>query len=161
RFCDAALNGSLSARVNIKKVSLAVGDSSKYLYRHKGYYTDWIKKNTYCYSLTVPLSTPSDEVDDIIRKDMSHWLEIALGITMRKERKLIPCLILTRQNRTDSLWTVTDTSRQISAETTPSIFKIENGSFSNLQWELNENCPGLPWVVDETGINRRSKAWIS
>ncbi len=64
---------------------LNVKDTSLYLPGNREYYSEWLKKNTYCYSLRLPSGLSSAEVQNVVKRDLLHWLNL-LGIRVEKEK---------------------------------------------------------------------------
>ena len=66
-----------------KDFILHVKDPSRYFKPEDIFYEDWSAKNTYCYSLSVPLSIAESAIPAIIMADLTRWLHI-LGIKAEK-----------------------------------------------------------------------------
>lgn len=150
QLCDGSLNGQGTGYIDPKKLILQVKDPGRYVAFNE-YQAIWRQQNTYCYSITLPLSLPEEETRKIIRNDLTHWLQVK-GITVKKEVRTMPCLVLVRTKKDDGLlqskggdpvYTLTDPG---------SVKRLTNTLFSALIFHLNEETPGIPWVVDETGI---------
>lgn len=143
------LDNPISARP--KDFILEVKDKSRYVWDEKEYFTEWAKKNTYCYSLTVPLSLTKKEAEQVMKNDLSRWLNI-MGISVKSERRLIKCLILVRATSDEKL------IRSKKVEPNTGIKEIDKGKYlyqstiSDLVENINETTPSIPRVIVETGI---------
>lgn len=71
-YCRLALDNKLVGERS--EFDLEVGDSSRYLYDKKGYYREWAKENTYCYTVMMPLNFTEEEKRAFLEADLKRWL---------------------------------------------------------------------------------------
>jgi thiol-disulfide isomerase/thioredoxin len=152
QLCDGSLNGSGTGYINPKHLILEVNDVTRYIRdENNQYYAEWAKKNTYSYSITLPLGLSNEETREIIKTDLAHWLRV-LGISVRKEKRMIKCLSLVRINKDDGLLKSKGGEYEYGLNETGSLKKLNNAGFANFVWQLNQETHDIPWVFDETGI---------
>lgn len=85
-LCRLAASNPVSKRENF---IFDVKDESKFKWNKSGYYSDWASSNTYCYSLSLPLTISEKEAKDFARDDIRRWLFI-LGVGLEQnETKFI------------------------------------------------------------------------
>ncbi|MBZ4190567.1 TlpA family protein disulfide reductase [Niabella beijingensis] len=65
-----------------------VTDIDRYKWSGKGLRSDWVRANTYCYSLVLPGSLTGDQLQNAVRTDVKRWLN-ALGITIVSSKQLV------------------------------------------------------------------------
>lgn len=160
QLCDGSLNGSGTGYINVKHLVLEVKDPTRYIRNENiQYYAEWARKHTYSYSITLPLGLSKEETREVIKTDLTHWLRV-LGISIRKEKRMINCLSLVRINKDDKLLKSKGGEYEYGLNETGGLKKLINAGFSNLVWHLNQETPGIPWVFDETGISRDFKVDI-
>lgn len=150
QFCDGSLNGSGTGYISPKRLILEVPDEQKY-FRKDQYRADWEKKNTFTYSVSLPLHLPQAQMASFIKEDLTRWLKLR-GIIVKKENRLVSCLVLKRIQTDDRLLTSKGGGTYDGLDDTTAVKKLINSSFSNLLWHLNEGTPAIPWVIDESGI---------
>jgi thiol-disulfide isomerase/thioredoxin len=61
-------------------------DISMYQWNRKGYYSEWARSHTYCYSIQLPLDSAPADIQKIIEADLLRWLGI-LGIHITTGKK--------------------------------------------------------------------------
>lgn len=138
-----------------KVVTLEVKDPGRYI-RTDEYFATWEKKNTYCYSITLPLSIPAKEREILIAKDITHWLAV-LQIDVKFEKRIVNCLKLINLKKDASLFRSKGGIRENNFVEEVGIKRLKNESFSFLTEYFNYNVPGMPWVIDQTNIPKDSK----
>jgi thiol-disulfide isomerase/thioredoxin len=150
KLCELILNYPIYA--NPKKIIFEVKDTSRYLFDpDKDYKSDWKNKNTYCYSLTLPLGISQEKTADIIKSDLSRWLNILFDLTVKKESRKIKCLALIRINNDDKLITTKGGKSDNNLDNNDSVKSLTNYSFSALS-DFLQAYNKIPIVFDETGI---------
>lgn len=155
QICDAAISGHGGGTINPKLLILNVRDKDKYIFNNaKSYYADWEKTNTYCYSATFPLSTTSSAIREFIKSDIANRLRVS-GIDVKKERRLVSCLVLLSDSSSLALLQ-TKHGHYINSfnENNNRPKSLRNAAFSNLLWTLNEDTDGIPLVINETSISK-------
>ncbi|MBO9634169.1 MAG: TlpA family protein disulfide reductase [Chitinophagaceae bacterium] len=151
-LCDGALNGRSSGFINPKYLVLEVRDKDRFIHNTKTQlYSDWAKKNQYCYSYTIPLSLNDEQRKEFVKYDLTHWLHV-IGVNVKKEIREIPCysLVLLRNNK-----------REVEANGTDSVFvtryphdssELKNWKLSAFLSDLNIAYYDIPYVlIDSTG----------
>jgi thiol-disulfide isomerase/thioredoxin len=151
QLCNGALGNGYGGVINPKHLILNVKDSGRYNYENsKRYYSEWEKKNTYCYSVRLPLGLSIHEQNRIIQSDLIKWLAI-LGICLKKEIKKVKCLVLVSQRGDSSL--IKPKHKKYFFDIDSSVKNFQNVALKELIDQLNENTPGIPWVLNETGFS--------
>jgi thiol-disulfide isomerase/thioredoxin len=138
-----------------KVVVLQVKDPGRYI-RADEFLATWEKKNTYCYSITLPLTIPEKERQQLVTKDIAHWLNV-LQIDVNIEKRTVHCLKLINLQKDIALLQSKGGQSENSFDEDGAIKKLKNGSFSSLTEYFNYNVQGIPWVLDETNIPKSSK----
>lgn len=157
QLCDGSLNGSGTGYIDAKHLILEVKNPRRYILdKEKDFYAEWAKNNTYCYSVTLPLHLTKQQEQEFIKKDLTHWLGI-LNITVKKEKRLMNCLVLVRTKQDDGLLLTKGGKYEYGLNESGNVKRLTNSSLSNLVWHLNRETPNIPWVFDETGISKDIK----
>lgn len=86
-FCRLAIENK--SVYNVQDFMLSVRDSSKLYYNNKGYYQEWKRSNSYCYTIVLPLTLSTAERQDYIREDITRWLKL-MGIQTGKFPGTLP-----------------------------------------------------------------------
>lgn len=143
-----SITGEGNGMVDAKHMILEVTDSSRYI-RGNTPALAWDKTHTFCYSYTLPMSLSDTERRKFIQQDLNKWLQ-TIGVYAKLEK------------RRQKVWVIKKISNDYSrlrSKGGPTRYALEekvkvlrNSPFSNLQWHLNQNVPGIPWVFDETKI---------
>lgn len=154
QLCCASVNGSFSGSINPKYLILKVKDSSRFMRNaQKQYYSDWAKKNTFCYSWALPLTASESEQREFVKKDLAHWLGL-LGLSCRKAEMPVKCLLLVDTGKSQrKLLKSKGGKYYYGLNDTGKTKLLVNSSLSGLLWQLNRNTPNIPWVIDSTGIS--------
>lgn len=155
QVCDAVISGHGGGTIDIKRLILNVKDKDKYIFDpSKSYYADWEKTNTYCYSATFPLNTSPLAIKEFIKNDIANRLRLS-GTSVKKEKRLVSCLVLLSDSSSRALLKTRHTSYINTFNGNGSKPKtLRNAAFSNLLWTLNENTEGIPLVINETNISK-------
>lgn len=129
-LCDGSLKGQSTGFINPKFLVLDVKDKNRFIHNTKTQlYSDWAKKNQYCYSYTIPLSLSGEQRKDFVKRDLTHWLNV-IGVNIRKETREIPCysLVLLRDNK-----------KEVEAIGTDSVFvnRYPHDSSELKKWKLS------------------------
>jgi thiol-disulfide isomerase/thioredoxin len=135
---------------NLKEFVLEVKDSSRFIMNAGEYSSEWNKKNKFCYTVTLPIHISEQEAEQIVRKDIIHWLSV-IGYTVKKEKRSIDCLALFRSGNHDLLYTKRD--KYLNDLDDPDSRKLTNGPFSTFVGFLNKRLSYTLSVVNETGIS--------
>ena len=88
----------------------------------------------------------------IIQADLIHRLKLVFGIEIKKEVRMVDCLVLTRIKKDDALLKTKGIEYAYELNNQGEKKYLSNSVFSNLLWHLNEETPNIPWVMDETNI---------
>ena len=95
-ICDVSLTGFGSGRIDPKLLVVEEGDKNRFIFtKGKGYRNVWQMKNSYCYTIRLPLSMTQEERGEFIKNDLTRWLGV-IGITAKMEEREIPCYDLVR-----------------------------------------------------------------
>ncbi len=138
----------LSNHLPIKKsLILETTDSARFFKPAAMYRSVWEPNHEFTYESTFPIKTSDKEAKEKMIADINSYLRLDAGI----QRKSVECLLLQKMDTArlppaapDGPWTV-----ELSARFPYK--RIANARISTLADALNE-LPGLPPVVDETGI---------
>lgn len=152
-FCKMAMDYPTGGK--IKNPILVVRDSTRYLKKDNQYYSEWARKNLYCYSITLPITVSQKELQQIIKEDILRWLNI-LGIYVKKEERLVECLSLVRIIKDDKLLTSNQKDYKYELDEIANRKHLQYSSIVNLVEYLNA-IDGLPRVIDDTGIAKDMK----
>lgn len=152
---------NVGAAINPKLLVAQVQDPTLYGYQPAaGPYSQWARQNTWCYSLSLPLSTTKQEQRRIIRQDLSRWLQTLFGISLSRQKQTMPVWVLRCSGGTGRLATSGATPGWNLATTAP-LKTMTNKPMSDFVWYLNEKIPGIPWIIDETGLPQSLKTDLS
>jgi len=152
QLCDGSLNGSGTGYINLKFLALNVKDPGRYVRdANRLYYAEWEKKNTYCYSITLPLNLSEEQTREIVKTDLTHWLNV-LGIKVMKEKRLMNCLLLVRTDKNDDLLKSKGGKYEFGLNEPGTIKFLQDANISYLVAHLNQEISGIPWVIDETHL---------
>lgn len=154
-FCNGAISGAGMGYVNPKKLVLEVPDPSKYLMGHQ-YRADWELRNTYTYSVALPLHFSKEKTQRFIREDLSRWLQ-AMDITVALEKRLSPCLLLKRTSLASAPYLSKGGPYLYDMNDTAKVKTLQNATIKSLLWHFNQERPDVPWMFDETGIAPETK----
>lgn len=154
-LCNGAINGTGTGYVNPKKLVLEVPDPSKYLMGHQ-YRADWEMRNTYTYSVVLPLHFSKEKTHGFIREDLSRWLQ-TMDITVALEKRLSPCLLLKRTSLTSAPYLSKGGPYLYDMNDTAKVKTLQNATIKSLLWHFNQERPNVPWMFDETGIAPETK----
>ncbi len=152
---------NVAAGINPKKLVAQVADPGLYWYQPAvGPYSQWAQQNTWCYSLSLPLSTGNQEQRRIIRQDLSRWLQTLFGLSLSKQKRSRPVWVLTRSGSGKELST-SGAAPGWNLATIAPLKTMTNKPVSDFVWYLNEKIPGIPWIIDETGLSQSLKTDLS
>jgi thiol-disulfide isomerase/thioredoxin len=156
-LCDGSLWGQGTGNIPPKFLVLHVKDKTRYLRNNKTqFFNEWAKKNTYCYSVSMPMQLPVNERKEFIKKDLTRWLDV-LGISVKKELSEVNGLALVKLKDKKPL--ITEGGEPESRYRYPydsSILKNEPiGDFLNNLNLYNEEIPFL--ISNQTGYGDSSR----
>jgi thiol-disulfide isomerase/thioredoxin len=156
-LCDGSLWGQGTGNIPPKFLVLHVKDKTRYLRNNKTqFFNEWAKKNTYCYSVSMPMQLPINERKEFIKKDLTRWLDV-LGISVKKELSEVNGLALVKLK--DKKPVITEGGEPESRYRYPydsSILKNEPiGDFLNNLNLYNDEIPFL--ISNQTGYGDTSK----
>lgn len=80
-MCQMAMEYRTGAPVS--QFILDVKDKTRYIKNDNITYREWSRDNTYCYSVSLPLTLSEEQLQMIIKADLIRWLAV-LGITVTK-----------------------------------------------------------------------------
>jgi len=80
-MCQMAMEYRTGAPIS--QFILDVKDKERYIKNDNITYRDWSRDNTYCYSVSLPLTLSDEQLQTIIKADLIRWLAV-LGITVTK-----------------------------------------------------------------------------
>jgi len=80
-MCQMAMEYRTGAPVS--QFILDVKDKARYIKDDNITYREWSRDNTYCYSVSLPLTLSDEQLQMIIKSDLIRWLAV-LGITVAK-----------------------------------------------------------------------------
>lgn len=141
-------NDSIAYKWGDNRILLEITDSSKYLNIKKEYQNEWVRKNSFCYELGMPLPINLNDFYDCMRQDLNKYLKL----NGRTEKRLVPCFALVRINKNEgyaSSYTKTNTAK-ISSNANLSEEIVD--SISDLLIKLNSERKNIP-VIDETNYS--------
>lgn len=119
---------------------LEVQDPSKYVYDPKyGDKTAWLKKNSYCYELMVPLSSLSG-IDQV-----NQFLVQAFHVSLSREKRKVKALVLVRTSAEDKIRSAGKDAAEWFKGRINNI-SLAEGIRANLDFTKK-----MPPMVDETG----------
>lgn len=95
-YCINSLTGEMLEHRGHNQIVLEVSDPNRYSYFDKSWVSKENENSAYCYSITLPLKSTKEQIQNTIKLDLSKWLEIALGIQVKKEKRKVKCLALSR-----------------------------------------------------------------
>lgn len=147
-LCKASITGEITGDWDLRDVILKVKDRGRYKLEED----IWNQKNAYCYSLAIPMNKSEDEIKKIVRKNLSDWLETALGISVQKERLPIKCLAISgKRPNLDAMQTKGGEVIIEHRNKDSVIFK--NYPFSELVGFLNnQRGTGLPLILNRSNV---------
>lgn len=109
----------------------------------------WLKKNTYCYSLTFPVNVPPKKMYAIMQNDLNRFFAAYLGVQGRVEKQKVKCLVLIRTASDDLLSTKGGSPL---LKTNTGAFRLQNKPFRLLVANLiNANWRSPYPIIDATG----------
>lgn len=151
QLCNSTITGAGGATVNPKYLILETPDPSKFIYDSTIDFDTWYSQNSYCYSALLPYETSKENQRSFVRTNMAQWLQITKGISVTKEKRMINSMVITKG--TDAIKTSITYKKVASNQ-----FKtFTNSTIGNLTWFFNQNAPGLPPAVDETGLSKSDR----
>ncbi|RAJ35451.1 hypothetical protein [Pedobacter cryoconitis] len=127
--------------VRHNNIVLEVDDPSKYLYEPKyGDKESWIRKNTFCYELGLPIGVIKG------RTTLDEYLANAFGVKFGTEKRMVKVLILVRTSKVDKLKSAGKGEEKYDLKG-----YFNNTSLDRLSLPIAE--AGLPPMINETGYN--------
>ena len=126
-----------------KRVKLEIRDSSRYFAPHSGpeAFDNWIKKNCYCYQLTLPKDKAAN-IKTYIQQDLNRYF----NLNGRVEEVPTHCLLIVKRG-TEKIPMSHKIGNQ--AGVAGKNMHLIRGSLSRLYYYL-EAIPSLPVILDET-----------
>jgi len=146
-----------SALPNLKKLRLFVSDTSRYFFNAgTQFYQNWQQQNAWCFSSALPLSLSKQQRQKFISGQLAAWLHSMFGITASIQKITAPAWVFTFNGDTSILRTNGSPPSQDLDNTGP-VKSITNRPITELVAFLNEKVPGIPWVINETGLPRSKR----
>lgn len=133
------------------RIILEVNDSTRYFKYGNLPRDQWIRKNTYCYEIMAPLSTPVKLLHHYMFQDLNRYL----NISGRFEKRMVSCWVLVRTGNDTSLF-ATKGGAPIIRSNNESGWFIRNKPLSQLIQYMNNQSvgyPPIPIVLDETNYH--------
>jgi thiol-disulfide isomerase/thioredoxin len=152
-YCAASLRETsvFGGNIDPKKLILEVKNKERFIFSGP-FYRDWQAKNTFSYSVTLPLTLSEKEARSFIHQDLKRWLAL-LGISVTKQMDSINVLVLKKiPGQQQKLHTKGGAAFFGLYEEGPEK-KLTNSPFSYFTAHLNNQVQHIPWVIDETGID--------
>ncbi|HAO07647.1 MAG TPA: hypothetical protein DCQ50_11785 [Chryseobacterium sp.] len=115
-----------------------------------GYFSEWKKKNTWCYEVIFPRNTPTEKIREKIRSDLDLWL----NLRGRVESRLTNSYILELQDELSEM--AYGDLKKIYADRSA---EYEFLNVKSLVVSLNRFMHGTP-VFDNTGDKQKSKIFL-
>jgi len=134
-----------------KNFVLEVKDTTRYIRDNTEYFAEWAKKNTYCYSLTVPFSLTEMESEQVIKNDLMRWLNI-MGINVKKEKRLVKCLTLVQITNDEKLILPKSSKQNTGFKEFDSRKHLISSSISDLIERIDKSTSSIYKVFNETCI---------
>ncbi len=130
------------------RIILEVKDSSRYIDNNTN--KAWSSENEYCYELSVPISLPKEQIQQIMLQDINRYL----GLSGRMEKRLVKCWALQFTKKTDSALRSTGGKPEMRLYGKENQVKlIRNEPISRLIDAMNYQLMGKPIkpvIIDET-----------
>jgi thiol-disulfide isomerase/thioredoxin len=154
-LCKGAIKGEITGDYDLKEVKFNVQNIDKFDVDSNLNGFNWTAKNntsnTFCYSISLPLTLSAAERKKAISRDLHHWLSVGLGINVSQKPVLSPCLVIRRKPHTDLI----PSKEKIAGEqilVSDKSIRFVNMSVQDLIVHLNNNERNLPFIYNESGV---------
>ncbi|QEC43681.1 TlpA family protein disulfide reductase [Pseudobacter ginsenosidimutans] len=159
-LCKASIKGEITGDWDMKEVKFEGADLARYDYRNTNG-NNWVAKgvstNIFTYTATVPLSYNEEQIRQYIRKDLSRWLEAALGIRVRRDTLQVPTLVIIKKDETNPFVVQENENRFEIREAGEKGYQFVNFSLADLVNHFNATDEKY-YMADESGVNVHARA---
>ncbi|NII26720.1 thioredoxin family protein [Pseudoflavitalea sp. X16] len=154
-LCKGAIKGDISGDYDLKEVKFNVSNTNKFDTDNNTNSFYWTAKNTssntFCYSISLPLTLSAIERKRAISRDLHHWLSVGLGINVSQGPLPTPCLIIRRKLNTN-LTPLKEKAVGEQIVVSDKDVHFINMSVQDIIVHLNNNERNLPFIYNESGV---------